>query len=756
MLATRPALEREAQSAAGPADPDVVAVVDRVFSSSEHPGLKWSAIPDTVPTLKPLYDAEGDRLMWFERNAPVPGVERALAAIGAAGDHGLDPADYDAASLAEQWTSIKAGSASAPERALFDLGMSVATARLIRSVHMGRVDPRTMQWGYTVVPKKIDVTAVVREVREGKGLGATLDEMQPQVPHYARARKTLALYKLMARSGEPVAVPALAKGQTKVEPGKSWDGVPQLIARLRALGDLTGAAAAAIDTGTLYAPPIVQAVKRFQERHGLETDGVIGAGTLRALNVPLAQRVRQIELAMERMRWLPELDDRPNLFVNVPLFRMWATDPRGVEEPLRMNVVVGQSLESPDAALRRAAGIRDLPPLLEPALRDHGDAGMHDTMLQAPFLWYGKQFLKLTHGVSRQQEFVADGVAAAVAGAGAQASALRRVTAAAVAFDAYMRTELLPVVRAGYLPPVAEGFDQFNRVPGVSAKLAEVVQHAEGSANADPFDTHPSLRERLAALGETPVDDRREPVAAMSLITNVEGTARSLLEHTWGDKNVRGLRPLRWEDVGESVYATEWRAVAARHAAWLAQFTAERIPASDRELMHAGVRPRRQGRIERRCGRTPGRAMYVIAAGLACLLLDRGWKADRSRAGLELANGPERISPSDDRAAAARRATEPGGVERALSEPRDRRHPVRPGDTSLRSPEGIGPCPRLDHRPTDSRPARNGARPSTAQRRPSATMTFMAHVRFLVNGVARESTPMAACRSCGSCATACS
>ena len=71
---------------------------------------------------------------------------------------------------------------------------------------------------------------------------------------------------------------------------------------------------------------------------------MIGVGTLRALNVPLAQRVKQIELAMERMRWLPELDDRPNFFVNVPLFRMWATDPRGADEPLRMNVVVGQSL----------------------------------------------------------------------------------------------------------------------------------------------------------------------------------------------------------------------------------------------------------------------------------------------------------------------------------------------------------------------------------------------------------------------------
>ncbi|MEZ5287528.1 MAG: L,D-transpeptidase family protein [Vicinamibacterales bacterium] len=79
-------------------------------------------------------------------------------------------------------------------------------------------------------------------------------------------------------------------------------------------------------------------------RHGLEADGVIGAGTIKALNITLAQRVRQIELAMERMRWLPELSDRPNVFVNVPLYRMWATDPATGEEPLRMNVVVGQSL----------------------------------------------------------------------------------------------------------------------------------------------------------------------------------------------------------------------------------------------------------------------------------------------------------------------------------------------------------------------------------------------------------------------------
>jgi murein L,D-transpeptidase YcbB/YkuD len=89
----------------------------------------------------------------------------------------------------------------------------------------------------------------------------------------------------------------------------------------------------------------VEAVKAFQRRHGLEPDGVIGRDTVAMLDVSMAHRVRQIELAMERMRWLPAMSDRPVVFVNVPLFRLWASDPRTGEEPLRMNVVVGKSVD---------------------------------------------------------------------------------------------------------------------------------------------------------------------------------------------------------------------------------------------------------------------------------------------------------------------------------------------------------------------------------------------------------------------------
>ena len=149
---------------------------------------------------------------------------------------------------------------------------------------------------------------------------------------------------LLAAAGEPDAVPELPKGQTKVESGRTL-GRPTATRRqaARARRSQRGGGQRRVD-GRFTPVPVVEAVKNFQVRHGLEADGVIGAGTIRAMNVPLAQRVRQIELAMERMRWLPALGNRPNVFVNVALFRMWATDPASGEEPLRMNVVVGQSM----------------------------------------------------------------------------------------------------------------------------------------------------------------------------------------------------------------------------------------------------------------------------------------------------------------------------------------------------------------------------------------------------------------------------
>ncbi|MEO8681888.1 MAG: L,D-transpeptidase family protein [Vicinamibacterales bacterium] len=327
--------------AAAALDPDVAATVDQILSSANHPSLRWGAIPDVVPVLRPLYDDEPDRLFWFDGTKPSPALGPVLATLAAAGDHGLDAADYDAGPLAEQWSGQRKGASAPADRALLDVGVSVAVVRMLRAVFIGRVDPATIYWGYDVKTKKADFAALLREVRGGKSLAATLDALSPQVTHYARARRTLAVYKKLAAAGEPPRVPELPKNRSKVTAGQSWDGIADLAVRLRTVGDLAGDAPV---EGDVYSAPLVAGVQHFQERHGLDADGTIGAGTIGALNVSLAARVRQIELAMERMRWLPVLSEEPNVFVNLPMFRMWATDPTTGDEPLRMNVVVGKSL----------------------------------------------------------------------------------------------------------------------------------------------------------------------------------------------------------------------------------------------------------------------------------------------------------------------------------------------------------------------------------------------------------------------------
>ena len=106
-----------------------------------------------------------------------------------------------AAPFAAPGATIKSGTIAPADRALFDLAVTVAAARVIKAVHLGRVDPATMYWGYDNSAKQLDLASWLRAARDGDGLAATLDAVSPQVSHYGRARRTLALYKDRALAG---------------------------------------------------------------------------------------------------------------------------------------------------------------------------------------------------------------------------------------------------------------------------------------------------------------------------------------------------------------------------------------------------------------------------------------------------------------------------------------------------------------------------------------------------------------------------
>ncbi len=130
-----------------------------------------------------------------------------------------------------------------------------------------------------------------------------------------------------------------------VRPGDAYPEARPLLHLLTALGDLPGETPPPA-APSVYEGAVVDAVRRFQKRHGLDTDGIIGARTRTALRVPLVWRARQIELALERLRWLPHLNHDRFLAVNIPMFRLWVWDsmpPNGAPS-FGMDVIVGRGL----------------------------------------------------------------------------------------------------------------------------------------------------------------------------------------------------------------------------------------------------------------------------------------------------------------------------------------------------------------------------------------------------------------------------
>jgi len=197
-------------------------------------------------------------------------------------------------------------------------------------------------------------------------------------------------------------------------------------------------------------------------------------------------------------------------------------------------------------------------------------AKLQDSFLQKIFVAYGNVFLRVTHAVSRRQEFIADEVAAHAAGAAAMASALRKVHGSAVAFNNYWRAEVSPLLNSGYLPPLAAGFDRFVQAESVSSQVAESIRAEEATGESSEYDTHPPLRERVAALHSFPQGSTGDARPAVSLLGDPQRWERRLLASAINEDWARSLTPVDWDSVVEKVYVPMWRQAVKQNAKNLA------------------------------------------------------------------------------------------------------------------------------------------------------------------------------------------
>jgi heat shock protein HtpX len=267
------------------------------------------------------------------------------------------------------------------------------------------------------------------------------------------------------------------------------------------------------------------------------------------------------------------------------------------------------------------------------------------SVLQKPFLWYGSMFLRITHAISRRQEYTADALAARTVGARPLAEGLRTVHGAALAYDGYWSNEVVPVLQSGHRPPMAPGFGTYVGLTSIADAIHRAVEHEIAERQSDPYDTHPSLRERLAALGKLPTDDDDDGAMAITLLENVDSLERRLVASIAGPEAAAKLRPIDWDRVGDQVYLPAWRRRAAASAAHLSGMTPVTIPTTNEALEAFGRRVHGDG-DDSDSEAQAVRANGTIGAAFATALADDGWQVVASVGEpISLTRGEERIEP---------------------------------------------------------------------------------------------------------------
>ena len=274
--------------------------------------------------------------LWIRDGVLTSQARELLSILNTAESFGLDADDYAMPLSDSERRQMESGRLDAASQARIDAALTQRAESFVRHLQHGRVSAKQMGFDLPVPPATTTSAPIARELAAARNIGSAIAAFEPRARPYRRLRQALADYRELATHP----VPTLAPIKQSIKPGEPYSEAPALSELLRILGDFPRSdATAALST---LDESLVAALRRFQDRHGLEPDGVLGKRTYQALTTPLDARVRQIELTMERWRWTSVMQ-RPNIVVNIPQFMLIALPREEAESAIEMRVIVGQS-----------------------------------------------------------------------------------------------------------------------------------------------------------------------------------------------------------------------------------------------------------------------------------------------------------------------------------------------------------------------------------------------------------------------------
>lgn len=288
-----------------------------------------------------FYLRRGYRPAWVTLSGTLtPAVDTLLTVLREAPTHGLEGAHRRAVTLDAFRRRIQRPGAPPRVWDLADLDILLSDAFLALGAQLlhGRVDADQVPSERISTPPPRDLPAILTRALDRGDVRGELESLAPPQPEYARLREALAqLRDAAARGGWPV----VAEGPTLRE----GDVDPRIAAVRRRLAssaetreqELARAPGALLET---FTPELTEAVRSFQHRHGLEMDGAVGGLTLEAMNVPVQDRIRQVQVNMERWRWIPQDLGTRHIRVNIAAFETEVWDQGAVV--MRLRSIVGR------------------------------------------------------------------------------------------------------------------------------------------------------------------------------------------------------------------------------------------------------------------------------------------------------------------------------------------------------------------------------------------------------------------------------
>ena len=308
--------------------------IGAVLLSKRHPLLRHADFGRVSESLNQIYQNSDFQPIWLTPNRSEKNLHDLIGILNNAPADGLNSTIYEADRI-QEW--ITSPNTEGNFLFSYDVALTISLVRYLNDLREGQMNPRDVQNSAHIAPKPaLDIGNLLKQHIDSQTLTELVSIYEPKNKQYQSLKMILNSLQQLAHLTEP----EVFKPGRVLRPG---DRHPQIVLLRQYLKNMGISAETGDIDDNVYDSELVSAVKKLQIQSGLKPDGVIGPATIKLFNQSPVERVAQIELAMERARWIPDDIDGPMILVNIPAFELWAFNSADDPNPLSMKVIVGKA-----------------------------------------------------------------------------------------------------------------------------------------------------------------------------------------------------------------------------------------------------------------------------------------------------------------------------------------------------------------------------------------------------------------------------